>query len=179
MNNVNTHKIDRAEALTSVAHISLREEKTGRAARLFSPLFLAVLFVLMLVALVTGVNVYSRVAAAQRANNQSREGMELIINSIRANDATGSVAVGEGPEGRSLVVVQHLDSGTYEIRTYLYQGKILQEYAIQGAAYTPTAATELAESSTFSFGVSHGLFSITTDSGTCEVALRNLQGGDL
>lgn len=179
MNNVNTHKVDRTEALTSVARISLADEKVGWAASLFPPLFLAVLFLMLLVALITGVNVYSSVAAAQRNNNQAREGMELIVNSIRANDATGSVAVGEGPEGRSLVVVQNLDSGTYEIRTYLYQGKILQEYAIQGAPYTPASATELTESSTFSFGVSHGLFSITTDSGTCEVTLRNLQGGDL
>lgn len=179
MNSLSQNRIDRAEAITNVAHISFQEEKASRAGRLFSPLFLGVLFVLLLVALVTGVNMYSRVAAAQRANNDSREGLELIVNSIRANDATGSIAVGEGPEGRSLVVLQSLASGTYEIRTYLYQGKILQEYAIKGAAYTPASASMLAESQTFTFGVKNGLLNIVTDQGTCEVALRNLQGGDL
>lgn len=169
---------ERIDALTHVAHVQLREQRQSGAARFFPPLFLAVLFALLLVALTCGVRVYSSVAAKQSAANASREGLDLIANSVRANDAQGAIAVGSGPEGRALVVKQKLDSGTYEIRTYLYQGKVLQEYAIEGNAYSPETANELAESESFSFGYRDGLLSITTDQGTCEVALRSMQGGE-
>ena len=168
---------ERIEALTRVARVQPRDQKQSGAARFFPPLFLAVLSALLLIALTCGVRVYSAVAGRQAAGNESREGLDLIANSVRANDAQGAIAVGQGPEGRALVVKQALDSGTYEIRTYLYQGKILQEYAIEGNAYSPETANELADSSTFSFGYRDELLSITTDQGTCEVALRSMQGG--
>ena len=169
---------DRAAALTSIAHVNLRGEKRSGFNRIFPPLFLAVLFILLMVALITGVNAYSAVASAQDAGNQTREGLELISNSVRANDATGSIAVGQGPEGKSLVVVQNLESGVYEIRTYLYQGKVVQEYAVQGNQYNPQTADVLAESSNFDFSFADGLLTIKTDQGTTEIALRNLQGGE-
>ncbi|WP_322152896.1 DUF4860 domain-containing protein [Paratractidigestivibacter sp.] len=169
---------ERVKALVNVVRIDLTEDKPNVAGRLFPALFLAVLFGLLLVALVTGVRTYSSVAMAQSTNNASREGLELIANSIRANDTTGCIAVGQGPEGRSLVVVEKLDSGTYEVRTYLYQGKVVQEYALAGNQYTPQSATELATSNSFDFTYANGLLSISTDQGSCEVALRNLQGGE-
>lgn len=168
----------RVEALAGVARIQLHVKKPRAARRVFPALFIAVLFALFLIALATGVRTYSSVAETQAANSASRTGLDLIANSVRANDATGSVAVGQGPEGRSLVMIENLSSGSYEVRTYLYQGKIVQEYALAGSQYTPESATELVQSSSFDFAFSRGLLAITTDQGTCEVALRNLQGGE-
>jgi hypothetical protein len=169
---------ERVDALVNVARVQLTDEKPHAIGRLFPALFLAVLFSLLLIALVTGVRTYSSVAAAQSENSTSREGLELIANSVRANDAEGSIAVGEGPEGRSLVVVEKLTSGTYEVRTYLYEGKVVQEYAPAGNKYTPASATVLATSDSFDFTYADGLLTISTDQGTCEVALRNLEGGE-
>ena len=169
---------DRVNALVNVARVQLTDEKQSSVGRIFPALFLAVLFALLLIALVTGARAYSGAATAQAANNTSREGLELIANAVRANDSTGSIAVGKGPEGRSLVVVEDLETGTYEIRTYLYEGKVVQEYALAGNPYTPASATVLATSSSFDFSFKNGLLTITTDQGSCEVALRNLQGGE-
>ena len=75
------------------------------------------------------------------------------------------------------MVVETLDSGTYETRFYLYEGKIVQEYSLATNAYTPERATEVTESSSFDFSYSGGLLRVTTDQGTAEVALRYTQGG--
>lgn len=171
-------KTSRVDALTQVARVQLRDEKRSSAGRLFPLLFLAVLFALLLAALVMGVRAYRTVANTQNSLSELRGGSALIANTVRANDAAGSIAVGQGPEGRSLVVVQRLEVGTYEIRTYLYQGNVVQEYALSGSQYTPQSATVIADSQTFGFTFSDDLLRITCDSGTSEVALRNLQGGE-
>lgn len=169
---------DRVGALSDVARTQLAGKKSRNVGRLFPAFFLTALFVLLLLALVTGVRAYNAVAAAQASNNDEREGLALIANSVRANDATGSVAVGRGPEGRSLVMVENLSTGSYEVRTYLYRGAVVQEYALAGSQYTPESATTLVSSDSFDFAYADGLLAITTDQGTCEVALRNLQGGE-
>ena len=168
----------RVDALVDVARIQLDGKKRRSVGRAYPVLFLVAAFVLLLLALVGGVRAYSAVAAAQSGNNTRREGLALIANSVRANDASGSVAVGRGPEGRSLVVVEDLPTGSYEVRTYLYRGAVVQEYALAGSQYTPESATTLVSSDSFDFSYAGGLLAITTDQGTCEVALRNLQGGE-
>ena len=124
-----------------------------------------------------GVTVYKAVSADQQASSAQREGAGLICNVVRANDSKGAIAQGQGPEGKSLVVVEPLDSGTYETRFYLYEGKVVQEYSLAGSGYTPEKATEVTASDTFDFSYSDGLLAVTTDQGTAEVALRYMQGG--
>lgn len=168
----------RAEALAEVSHASAHVAKSPLSGRLFQRLLLAVFFIALLLALVTGVSVYHSISKNQIQDNNAREGVGLICNVVRANDAAGSIAAGQGPEGKSLVVVEKLDSGTFETRFYLYQGKIVQEYSLATTAYTPEKASEVTESSTFDFSYAKGLLSIYTDQGTAEIALRNLQGGE-
>lgn len=168
----------RMDAMVRVARVQLRDEKPSSFGRVFPAVFLAILFILLLCALVLGVHTYSTVAARQASNNAAREGLQLIANNVRANDAKDAIGVGQGPEGLSLVVMERLESGTFEIRTYLYQRHILQEYALSGNPYSPESATVLCESGTFDFSVNQGLLSITTDQGSTEVALRSLQGGE-
>ena len=121
---------------------------------------------------------YRHVSDVQVANVSRREGIELICNIVRANDAKGAIAAGDGPEGKLLVIVQNLDSGTYETRLYLYKGSIVQEYSLTGTKYTPSKASKVTESSSFAFTYDNGLLTVSTDQGTCEVALRHLQGGE-
>lgn len=169
---------DRIDALSKLSEISVEGAGERRHRKLFPVLLLCVFFVALLLALIAGVAVYRHVSDTQNANVSRREGVELIANIVRANDAKGAVATGEGPEGKSLVIVENLDSGTYETRLYLYKGKIVQEYSLSETAYTPAKASEVTESSRFDFTYGDGLLAVTTDQGTCEVALRYLQGGE-
>ncbi len=168
----------RIDALTAIAHVDARAPKTPPSGKAFQRILLVVFFAALLLALVAGVSVYRSVSAVQEQNNAAREGVGLICNVVRANDATGSIAVGKGPEGKSLVVVERLDSGTYETRFYLHEGKIVQEYSLASSQYTPEKASEVTASNTFDFAYSNGLLAIYTDGGTSEVALRNMQGGE-
>ena len=169
---------DRIDALSKLSELNLEDTGARRTRKLFPVLLLCVFFVALLLALIAGVAVYRHVSDMQSANVQRREGVELIANIVRANDAQGAVASGEGPEGKSLVIVEKLDSGTYETRLYLYKGKIVQEYSQQGTAYTPAKASTVTDSKSFDFTYGNGLLTVTTDQGSCEVALRYLQGGE-
>lgn len=171
-----THK-QRIHAIASVTQGAPSNEKGVGARRAFPTLLLAAFFAALLMALISGVTVYKAVSADQQASSAQREGAGLICNVVRANDSKGAIAQGQGPEGKSLVVVEPLDSGTYETRFYLYEGKVVQEYSLAGSGYTPEKATEVTVSDTFDFSYSDGLLAVTTDQGTAEVALRYMQGG--
>lgn len=141
--------------------------------RVFMGLLFSLFVVALLIAVVVGVRVYSVLAADRTNADDDRLALSLLVNDVRADDAAGSVAVGQGPEGRSLVLVERLESGTYETRIYLYRQRIVQEYALAGAAYTPEAATPIVDSRRFEFQYSDGLLSLQTDQGISLVALRS------
>ena len=87
-----------------------------------------------------------------------------------------AVRVGVGPEGPSLVLVEYLDTGTYETRIYLINDAIVEEYAVSGTPYDASRSVKLADSSKFDLSYDSGLLTIKTDQGTTEVALRTMQG---
>lgn len=169
---------NRIDALSSVARASQAGAGPSSRKHVFSAIVMGVFFAALLLALIAGIVVYKHVTDVQAQANAQREGIGLVANAVRANDASGAIAVGQGPEGRSLVVVEKLASGTYETRFYLYQGKVVQEYSLAGSMYTPERANTVTQSNSFDFTYSHGLLSVTTDQGTAEVALRSLQGGE-
>lgn len=168
----------RIGALTSLSRSAEGANERPAIAKVFSPLLLAVFFVALLLALIAGVSVYRSITSVQATDNSQREGVGLICNVVRANDAKGVIAAGEGPEGNSLVIVERSSTGVFETRFYEYQGKILQEYSIAGTPYTPEKASVVTESNTFAYSYSKGLLTITTDQGDAEVALRYMQGGE-
>ena len=168
----------RTRAYSSLAHLELEtEQRTFSPKRMFPQLVLGVFFIALLLALTTGALVYKSIIDSAAQSSSSRQGAALVCNAVHANDAQGAIATGTGPEGRSLVIVEELQSGTFETRFYLYQNKILQEYSIAGTPYTPEKASVVADSDTFEFTYSKGLLSVTTDQGTSNVALRSAQGG--
>jgi len=144
---------------------------------LFSVALFMVFITVVLVSLLVGTRIYSRLNRQQTMIDDARLGMNLLVNYVRATDATGSVGTGEGPEGDALVLMEHLRSGTYETRIYLYQGQVVEEYAPEGKPYAPEKAAQIMASDSFSFAYEDGLLTITTDAGTTEVALRCAKGG--
>ncbi|MDO4536921.1 MAG: DUF4860 domain-containing protein [Coriobacteriales bacterium] len=162
-----------AVAMTSSRHASSSNDRR----RLFALLLFAVFVTVVLIAMVVGIESYGTLVKMSNSNDARLMSLSPLVSNVRANDVSGSVAVGTGPEGRSLVLVHSDSMDTYETRIYLYEGNIVQEYALAGNPYTPSKATVLSASNSFEFSYSDDLLSITTDAGTAKVALRNIQGG--
>ena len=101
----------------------------------------------------------------------------MRVSNVRAADAVDAIGTGQGPEGRSLVLTERLDSGTFETRIYAYQGSIVEEYTLADAAYTPERATPIVNSELFAFTYENGLLTVDTDDGSVQIALRSVRGG--
>lgn len=167
---------ERLNALSFVSRVAMREDTQQSSRRVFPILLLCVFFVALLMALIAGVAVYKTTSDTQNRVNAQRESLGLITNVVRANDSTAAIATGQGPEGKSLVMVENLSTGTYETRLYAYEGRIVEEYSLASSPYTPEKASTVADSNVFTFSYADGLLTVTTDQGTAEVALRYTQG---
>lgn len=142
---------------------------------------LALSFLFALAALLSvwaALRTYGWVNQEQKRMDDTHYSMDLLVNTVRRIDTLDCLAIGSGPEGESLVLTEQLRNGVYETRIYLYQGAVVQEYAPSGMPYKPEDATKVVESTTFTFELSNGLLTIQTDSGTAEVALRSVRGGE-
>lgn len=156
---------------------SKRSTRKIASTRVFTVALLAVFFVVMMGGLAAGVSMYQAVANNQLDTNMARMQAGLLANNVHANDAAGTLGTGNGPEGRALVMTERADDGSkYEMRIYLYNGQIVQEYSVAGAAYTPERAQSLITSSTFDFELHGNLLILHTDQGATNVALRSSQG---
>jgi hypothetical protein len=155
-----------------------KTKSSHRLQRMFSLLLFTVFVVVDLLALVAGASSFGSLTAMQNTNDARIMTLGPITSSVRANDASGSVSTGEGPEGRALVLTQSDSEGSYETRIYLHEGKIVQEYTLAEEPYAPEKATPLADSSTFEFSYGNGLLTVRTDAGEAIIALRNQQGGE-
>jgi len=154
-----------------------KNRRSERASRRFFTIALLVVFFLALMGgLAVGVSVYSSVASTQAETNAMRMETGLVASIVRANDATDALGTGTGPEGPSLVMTERLSTGTYEMRIYLYEGQIVEEYSVAGTPCTPERAQALMPSESFDFSISGNLLTVTTDQGSVDIALRCAQG---
>ena len=168
----------RTDITKALSQAPFSEAKRSQAADSSGHMFTALLFALFVIALllavVAGTNVYRNLNDVRSGADEARLGLTLLTNNVRANDAADAIAAGTGPEGRSLVLVERLDSGTYETRIYRHEGNIVEEYALADAAYTPEKAGVICPSDVFDFSYGNGLLTITTDQGSADVALRSV-----
>ena len=164
-------------AIVSAFERSKRGTRKEASSRTFTIALMAVFFVALMAGLAAGVSIYRSVSAVQTSANEMRLESGLLANSVHVADAVDAVEEGVGPEGKSLVLVERLQSGTYETRIYQYAGNIVQEYAIQGRDYAPDRAQVLVRSATFDFELAGNLLTVKTDQGSFDVALRSDQGG--
>ena len=144
------------------------------ADRAFMLVLFAVVVLALLGLLALGTNAYRTLAEDRDDAAALRQESGLLLNTVRANDAADAVEEGAGPEGPSLVLVERLDSGTFETRLYAYQGAIMEEYVVAGAEYDPANATRVAASQAFEFSydAASGLLTVVTDAGEARIALR-------
>ena len=153
-------------------------ERKSSAIRIFTVVLLAIFFVVLMTGLAAGVAMYQAVANNQLDTSAARMQSGLLASNIHANDEDDALGTGNGPEGRSLVLTkQDADGNKYEMRLYLYEGYVVQEYSVAGAAYTPERAQQLLASNSFDFDLYGNLLVIHTDQGATNIALRSYQGG--
>lgn len=164
------------EALTSRG-IAQSAENGHEFGRFFTVILFALFVAVLLIAIMAGTGLYRALVDVRDQADTSRLATGLIANSVRASDATDAVGAGQGPEGRSLVLSERLENGTFETRIYAYQGMIVEEYALADAEYTPDKATPIVASERFSFSYENGLLSVETDDGNVQIALRSSMGG--
>lgn len=165
-------------AVVSAFERSKRTTRKEASSRTFTIVLMAVFFVVLMAGLAAGVSIYQSVSQVQSSANDMRLESGLLANSVHVADAIDAVEEGQGPEGKALVLVERLESGSYETRIYQYQGNIVQEYAIAGRDYAPDRAQVLAPSATFNYTYADNLLTVRTDQGSFNVALRSSQGGD-
>ena len=156
----------------------LREYERGHSRNYFV-LFEIALFViiigLLMVTLSAGVNVYRNISEQRWADEQNRTGLTLIANSVHITDSIDAIGVGEGPEGQALVLTEVFSTGAYETRIYLYQGNVVEEYAVAGTPYTPERATPLVQSDTFTFSYAENLLTVNTERGSQQIMLHSVR----
>lgn len=143
--------------------------------RVFTIILFGLVVLFLFVALLFGMDVYKSIDSTRTANDNARLSLSLVANSIRGNDVTDSVGVGNGPEGPSLVLTDTFNETSYETRIYSYQGMVVEEYSLAGTEYTPERAREIVESKEFSFTYSNGLLTVITDQGETSVVLRSVR----
>ncbi len=164
-------------AIVAAFERSKRKREKTTSSHVFTIVLIAVFFIVMMGCLAVGARMYSNVSNLEAQADDIRMQSGLLENLIRVNDAADAFEVGSGPEGDALVMVERLESGTYETRIYRYQGAIVQEYAIAGRPYKPNNATKIIESDKFEFSYENGLVTIVTDDGEWCIALHSAQGG--
>ena len=134
---------------------------------------LALFLLALLGAIAFGTQVYQRLNERSGAAADARSPLGVIVNAVRATDAPGSVERGDGPEGDALVLVERLETGTYETRFFLCDGWLVEQYAVAGAPYEADGATRLAEAGSFSFELDDGMLTVSCDAGIARAALRS------
>ena len=163
------------DALSMSSHRTIETRRD--LAQRFPLLLFAVFVMVLLLALTAGARSYKSLVDMQASNDRRIMTTGPLVSAVRANDLADSLSVGFGPEGDALVLSQSDLEGTYETRIYLYEGNIMQEYALASMPYDPQKATALAKSDTFRFDYEDGLLVISTDAGEVHVALRSRLGG--
>lgn len=168
----NTHNVFTPSAIRT--HKSPISTMTNK---FFAVVLFGLFIVMLLLAFLVGINVYRTLDTMAQAERTERLDQAFLANIIHANDMADVVEVGEGPEGKALVLRETLDGEiSYETRIYAYQGNIVEEYVLADSAYVPEKAIRLSDSDTFDFSYDNGLITITTDDGTAAVALRSKEG---
>ncbi len=138
-------------------------------------LFLAGFFLLV----VFGAQSYRAAAASQEANMDTRALLAYFDTAVKADDSEGSVRIEDGlagADGQTLLIADG-DTG-YDVRVYLHEGRLLEEFAESGSDLMPDDANVIGETSRFEaqWLRDGGLLQVDTDAGRVYVTTRS--GGE-
>lgn len=125
-----------------------------------------------LLLVVFGAQSYRKTVSGQSENMQNRLLLSYIATSAKYNDTSGSLSVGEGPEGQALIISDG-DSG-YALRIYRYNGALMEDFASEKSPLSPESATKIGQTEIFRIEtVSDGVLSVETDAGRVLISPRS------
>lgn len=155
----------------------MKREKNGPGSGPALALFALLLGCILALAALGG-GLYERLARSQRENGEARTTPAYLATQVRAADREGAVRLADGPQGPALVLAEAPEEGGYELRIYLYDGWLVEDYAPAGSALAPRQAQPVAVCGRFEPEfTAPGLLRVATDEGTALVALRSGRGG--
>lgn len=143
--------------------------------RQFTVILFAMVCISLILIMAMGSNGFRSLVLGKEANTQTRLLSTAIATDIRLEDETGAITRATGPEGDALVMTEHTDTGTFELRYYVSDGWLVKEYIVAGSPFSPTTAAKVAPTSTFTFDIKDNLLTFETDEGTNRVFLRSKQ----
>ena len=168
----NTHNVFTPSAIRT--HKSPISTMTNK---FFAVVLFGLFIVMLLLAFLVGINVYRTLDSMAQTERTERLDQAFLANIIHANDMADVVEVGEGPEGKALVLRETLDGKPAIGRASTPIRAIsLKNTCFAIGAYHHLKAIRLSDSDTFDFSYDNGLITITTDDGTAAVALRSKEG---
>lgn len=151
--------------------------KTGKS----RPYFMLALFTLLIIATLSlvliGSTIYGSLVDDQTGNNQNRAVLAYLYAQVRGADKQGGISLGEGPQGQALVFREEDEGVTYETRIYLFNGRLMEEYAMEEMEFSPDRAQPVADETIFELAIEKdNLLKINTGKGSIQVALRSTGG---
>lgn len=167
------HAEDAVQRTDAVVSLGRKHASRGDSKGVAPIILFALFVILLLIALVAGLRSYASEVSSYNDSKATRLSVGFLANTVRGFDTTGFVSRGEGPEGDSLVLMQHTSAGDFEVRFYTYEGNLLQEYVSAGSEYNPPYATKLFPTDEFTFDVDGSLLTINTQAGSVDIALRS------
>ena len=129
-----------------------------------------------LIMVVIGADSYQRTAGGQNGNMKTRAVLSYLVTCAKSNDTAGAFRV-ENQEGRQVLVMKDADTG-YDLRIYLHEGKLVEDFAKAGSALRPEDASEIAATDTFEITELPGrVLSVRTDEGKVLLHMRSREVG--
>ena len=142
---------------------------TGIAALFLAGFLLLVIF---------GALSYRNTVASQQGNMDTRALLAYFDSAVKAGDSQSAVHIERGLEGAAGPVLAIADGDTgYEVRVYLHDGRLLEDFAEAGSALMPEDANVIGETARFDARWTAGrLLTIDTDAGRVLVCPRSGEG---
>lgn len=142
--------------------------------------FLLVLFgvfaVVMLAALLLGLQGYRAIVADSAEADEQRLAYGSLVNTVKAFDSTDAFSVNEYEGNDVLSMVQQTSGGTYLMLLYVHDGMLMQQYSVAyDAAVDPETAHPLFATDTFRVAYENDLLTLTTDIAKPTIYLRTPQ----
>lgn len=130
--------------------------------------FLLVLFgvfvVIMLVALLVGLQGYRAIADERNAIDEQRLAYGSLVNTVKAFDSIDALSVSEYDGNDVLSMMQRTATNTYIMLLYVHDGMLMQQYSIAyDVDVSPADAHALFATSTFKVDYTDGLLTLVTD----------------
>ena len=127
--------------------------------------------------LLSGVRVYERVNARDRASEEMRTCVQYLTNKVR--QTPGAVAVAAFGDGDALVLDETIDGQQYVTWVYYSDGWLMELFGAKEGAFSPRDGQRVLEVRALTLDIQDGMLmgTVTGSDGNCVELMLDLSGG--